>query len=105
MQLYKMLKERKNHFNVVMLCNLIGRQYNFLSDSDKLDCINNFTNASDPHCWSPVTKIMDMEEKEQLQRKLNVTTIHDNILEHLRNLEQQPSLNNLYTLVSKCFSF
>ncbi|XP_011495016.1 PREDICTED: uncharacterized protein C1orf112-like [Ceratosolen solmsi marchali] len=98
-QIYEMLKERKNNLNVVILCNLIGRLYNFLLDTDKIDYINGLKNTCDPHSWSPITRVMDVQEKKQLQRKLDVISVHDRIAKDLRNLEEQPSLNSLDSLM------
>lgn len=99
MQIYELLGERKYNVNVIILSNLLSRQYTFLSDKDKIDFIDGIVKSSDPHRWNQIARILDPQKKIQLQQQVDVSAVNSGISTNLRTLEEQPTLTNLFALV------
>lgn len=101
LQVYEMLEERTNNINVLILSQLICRQYAILSEKNKNDYLNSITKTSDPRQWSLLTRIIDMQKKKQIQQQIDASNIITQISTNPKNLEEQPSLSNFCLLVSK----
>lgn len=101
MQIYQLLEERKHNVNVIMLSSLLSRQYTLLSDNDQIEFINGIEKSSDPHRWSCLARIIDPQKKKLLQQQIDASAANSEIASNLKTLEDQPTLNNLFSLVSR----
>ncbi|XP_058799570.1 FIGNL1-interacting regulator of recombination and mitosis-like isoform X2 [Phymastichus coffea] len=98
-QIYDLLEHRESHMNVVILSNLLCRQFKFLDDNDKNDFMTGITIAIKPHQWRLIARMTDAQKKKQIQRQIDAAAVNSRISLDLKNLEEQPSLCNMTTLM------
>lgn len=98
-QIYELLEHREYHTNVVVLSNLIKRQYEFLTEEDKIDFANGITSTTEPHQWRLIARMLDAQRMLQVQQRIDTAAVNDRLSLDLKNLEEQPSLRNIKVLV------